>query len=180
MQQDKKWTNALLKWVYGIDFLDEYRYQQVALIGNTCFIIYFFGSFASIILSIGLMKIKMDWAMDFLIFSHLGLLLVTTTYLTYQCRKRGLLVVDSLPEDYETEKVKRLKRNRRNSFFYFVFYHATTTFMKHGFALNTLMAELLSPPKIINSLVMTLIFHYIMKHQTLKNIRILTEDEYKD
>lgn len=172
----KELTNALLKWVYGIDFLDEYRYQQVALIGNTCFIIYFFGSLASMAVSAGLMRSKLDWAMDFLLFSHLGLFFVTTIYLTQQCRKLGLLVVEVLPEEYEAEKSRRLKRRRRNSLFYFVSYHVVTTFMNHGFVLNDLMAELISPPKIINSLVVTLIVHYIIKHQTLKNIRILTEE----
>lgn len=172
----KELTNALLKWVYGVEFLDEYRYQQVALIGNTCFIIYFFGSLASIILSIGLMNVKIDLAMDFMIFSHLGLFFVTTIYLTQQCRKRELLVVEVLPEDYETEKNKRLKRLRRNSIFYFIGYLIFTAFMRNGFDLENVTRFLLSPGSIITALISTIAVHIVIKNQTLKNIRILTED----
>lgn len=172
----KELTNALLKWVYGIEVLDEYRYQQVALIGNTCFIIYFFGSLASMAVSVGLMRSKLDWAMDFLLFSHLGLFFVTTIYLTQQCRKRELLVVEVLPEEYEVEKSKRLKRLRRNSIFFFIAYLIFTTFMRHGFDVENVTRFLLSPGSIITALVYTIVIHIVIKNQTLKNIRILTEE----
>lgn len=172
----KELTNALLKWVYGIEVLDEYRYQQVALIGNTCFIIYFFGSLASMAVSVGLMRSKLDWAMDFLLFSHLGLFFVTTIYLTQQCRKRELLVVEVLPEEYEAEKSKRLKRLRRNSIFYFVGYLTFNSFMDNGFHIAELFADMIAPENSIHSLLTTLTIYSILRYQTLKNIRILTEE----
>lgn len=172
----KELTNALLKWVYGIEVLDEYRYQQVALIGNTCFIIYFFGSLASMAVSVGLMRSKLDWAMDFLLFSHLGLFFVTVFYLTQQCRKRELLVVEVLPEEYEAEKSKRLKRLRRNSIFYFVGYLTFNSFMDNGFHIPELLADMIAPENIIHSLLTTLTIYSILRYQTLKNIRILTEE----
>lgn len=172
----KELTNALLKWVYGIEVLDEYRYQQVALIGNTCFIIYFFGSLASMAVSVGLMRSKLDWAMDFLLFSHLGLFVVTTIYLTQQCRKRELLVVEVLPEEYEAEKSKRLKRLRRNSIFYFIAYLIFDSFIQQGFDLQAIIIDMISPAQIINAFIYVVVIHFILKHQTLKNIRILTED----
>lgn len=172
----KELTNALLKWLYGIEVLDEYRYQQVALIGNTCFMIYFFGSMLAMLLSVGLMRSKVDWAMDFLLFFHVGLLLVSIFYLTHQSRKLGLLVVEVLPEEYEAEKSKRLKRLRRNSIFYFIAYLIFDSFIQQGFDLQALMMDMLSPAQIINSFIYVVVIHFILKHQTLKNIRILKEE----
>lgn len=172
----KELTNALLKWLYGIEVLDEYRYQQAAQIGNTCFLIYFFGSMLAMLLSVGLMRSKVNWAMDFLLLFHVGLLLVSIFYMTHQSRKLGLLVVEVLPEDYEAEKNRRLKRHRKNMLFYFVSYTLYSSFMDHGFQLPDLLADLIRPAKLINSLILTAILYAVIKHQTLKNIRILTEE----
>lgn len=168
MTNSSLWARAL-RWFYGIEDIDEYREAEVNRIGNRLYMGYFSVAILSFPIALSLSKWP-EKAFWFLFMTHFLYLFASTGYMLYQIRKLELTRIDVEETDFEQVRRQKLRRLRRHTWFAAIIYHLFTSMSHVDFVLSKVMAELVSPARLIATLIYWLGFYYTMKWFLLKDI----------